>query len=312
VPDVSVIIPTRNRWPLLSTRALPSALAQEGVDHEVIVVDDGSSDETGPRLGLVDDERLSVVRRDPPNGLSRARNAGIAAARGTWLAFLDDDDVWAPGKLRSQLAVARAENADLVYAGTLAVDERGTVLHELYLPEPEVLQDQLDQACVVPAGCSNVIARAELVRAVGCFDERLSNLADWDLWIRLLRVGRAAVCRDVLVAYVLHAGNLHVVENPEGELDYLIRKHEEAAAPRHLVPDRVGYTRWVASQRSRAGLHRRAAGVYFRGAVAHRSVGDLARAVDALLGKRLSAVGRPERRVGSGLEPPDWVRGFEW
>ena len=214
MPEISIIIPTRNRGSLLASRALPSALAQEGVDQEVVVVDDGSSDDTVARLAAWDDARIRVVRVDGPHGVSIARNAGIAAARGEWLAFLDDDDVWAPTKLRTQLEVGRNENADFVYAGALAVDAQGTVIHELYLPPADELAAKLDQACVVPAGCSNVIARTEAVRRVHGFDERLANLADWDLWIRLVPIARPAACADVLVAYVLHDGNLHVVEDP--------------------------------------------------------------------------------------------------
>jgi glycosyltransferase involved in cell wall biosynthesis len=310
-PEISVVIPTRDRWPLLSTRALPAALAQVGVDHEVIVVDDGSNDDTSTHLSALSDPRLRVVGRGGAKGLSRARNAGIAAARGEWVAFLDDDDVWAPEKLRMQLDVGRASGAELVYAAAIAVDEGGTVLHELYLPEPDRLRMQLDEACVIPAGCSNVIARTERVRTVGGFDEELANLADWDLWIRLLGSGRAAVCREVLVAYMLHARNLHVVSDPERELEYLIRKHANAPEPRRVVPDRVGYSRWVASQRLRAGRPRQAAWVYLRGAVAHRAPGNVARAADALLGKRLSVMFR--RRAGTEGErrpAPPWLRDF--
>ena len=95
-PEVSVVVPTRDRWELLSTCALPSATCQEGVAIEVIVVDDGSSDGTAAGLAALDDPRVLTVRHDRPRGVSAARNSGIRAARGTWLAFLDDDDLWAP------------------------------------------------------------------------------------------------------------------------------------------------------------------------------------------------------------------------
>src|SRR4051794_9306561 len=110
-PGVTVVIPTFNRWRVLSARALPSALAQEDVDLEVVVVVDGSTDETASGLESLEDERVRVVRHARPLGLHRARNAGIAAARGEWVAFLDDDDVWAPWKLRTQLALVNEANA---------------------------------------------------------------------------------------------------------------------------------------------------------------------------------------------------------
>src|SRR5258708_17351459 len=124
--EISVVIPTRDRWPLLESRALRSALEQEDVDHEVIVVDDGSTDETSERLEGLGDPRLRAVRLNRSGGMAHARNAGIETALGTWVAFLDDDDVWSPCKLRRQLDAARSARADLVYAGAVAVDEHGS------------------------------------------------------------------------------------------------------------------------------------------------------------------------------------------
>ena len=106
-PQVSVAMPTRNRWPMLE-QALRSALGQEAVELEVIVVDEASSDGTPERLDRIGDERVSFLRHDTPRGPAAARNAAIERARGEWIAFLDDDDLWAPGKLRTQLARAAA------------------------------------------------------------------------------------------------------------------------------------------------------------------------------------------------------------
>src|SRR4051812_3505416 len=97
-PQVSIVLPTHNRTSMLQ-QALGCALDQEGVDLEVIVVDDGSSDDTPEVLGRVEDERLRVIRNERPQGVSRARNSAIERANGDWIAFLDDDDLWAPGKL---------------------------------------------------------------------------------------------------------------------------------------------------------------------------------------------------------------------
>ncbi len=103
--DVSVVIPTRNRSALL-TRTLRSALRQERVAIEVIVVDEASIDETPAVLAAVGDPRLKVLRHETPRGLSSARNHGAEQACGEWLAFLDDDDLWAPSKLWRQVTVA--------------------------------------------------------------------------------------------------------------------------------------------------------------------------------------------------------------
>jgi glycosyltransferase involved in cell wall biosynthesis len=313
-PEISVVIPTRNRFSLLTARALRSALEQQGVDHEIVVVDDGSTDGTAERLAALEEPRVRVVRRERSGGMAAARNTGIQAARGEWLALLDDDDVWSPRKLRVQLETARETGGGFVYSGSIAVDEAGHVLHTLYLPAPHELPEKLLQACVLPAGCSNVLVRTQIVRDLGGFDETLEHIADWDLWIRLCDVASGAMCDEILVAYLLHEGNMHVVSDPSPELDYLIEKHARAQPPKRISPDRVGYSRWVAGQRSRAGLHRQAARVYLREALSQRAPANVLRAVDALLAKRPSGLvrhlGGLRRRRPSPVDSPEWVRQY--
>ena len=180
-PEVTVVIPTRNRWPLLSTVALPGALRQEDVALEVIVVDDGSNDETPTGLAALEEPRLRVLRHERTLGPARARNTGSAAAAGEWLAFLDDDDLWSPRKLRAQLDTANSAGADFVYAAAIVVDARRTVLYSDPLPDPSAVASQLKTGNVIGGGGSNPIARTELVRRLGGFDEELSDFEDWDL-----------------------------------------------------------------------------------------------------------------------------------
>ena len=104
-PVVSVIIPTRNR-PTLVTRAVASALNQPGQSVEVVVVIDGPDSATVAALSVVAEPRLRVIELAERSGGARARNVGIEAARGKWVAFLDDDDEWLPHKLEKQLACA--------------------------------------------------------------------------------------------------------------------------------------------------------------------------------------------------------------
>lgn len=118
---ISVILPTCDR-PLLLARALRSVLSQEGVDFEVLLVD--SNRET-PAVAEIDElaELLSdarvrvVVPNPPPQNAAQARNAGLDAARGRWISYLDDDDEYLPGKLKRQLALAETTNANLVICG---------------------------------------------------------------------------------------------------------------------------------------------------------------------------------------------------
>jgi glycosyltransferase involved in cell wall biosynthesis len=184
---VSVVIPTRNRAKLLTTHALPSALSQRGVDVEVVVVDDGSDDDGRKALEELTNGRVRIVRHAARAGQARARNTGIEAARGEWIAFLDDDDLWSPDKLREQLDAAAAARAEFVYTGVVMVDEgRGGEVLTVLPPAPtEGLLEHLLMTNAIPAGASTVIARSSVVREVGGFDENLVQFTDWDLWIRL-------------------------------------------------------------------------------------------------------------------------------
>jgi len=282
-PQVSVIIPTSNRWPLLSSCALPSALGQLDVEHEVIVVDDGSTDETSQLLAELEEPRLRVIRHASARGVSRARNTGIAAARGDWLAFLDDDDLWSPRKLRTQLDRAIATDAAFVYAGAVAVDERRQLISGLALPDPESLKTRLGRGSAIPAGPSNVMVRADVLGRVGGFDEDLSHSADWDMWIRLARDGEAAACEDVLVARIEHRQRMLFRDRPDvtREIEDLMTKH---------YPDNArqpgGVDEWLAVEHFQLGFRRKAAWLFLRAAVRRRSLGNVPPAVGALFGER--------------------------
>lgn len=313
MPEVSVVIPSRSRWRLLSAAALPSALAQEDVDHEVIVVDDGSKDETPAELARIHDGRLRVIRHERSLGLSQARNAGIGAARGRWISFLDDDDLWAPRKLRVQLDAVQTEHASFAYAASVEIDARGHVTGEHWPPDPDTLATELRHRYPIPAGCSNVLVEADLVRRLGSFDEKLWHLQDWDLWIRLARGGVGVSIPEILVGYVIHGSNSFLGDSSHDVIDdlgYLQAKHGVGADG--LEIDTAEFTRWVAFRLLRAGQRRRAARTYLRGAVTHRTPSDLARAayafVDSPLVRRARGIpsdGRdPVAAVGAA---PPWL-----
>jgi glycosyltransferase involved in cell wall biosynthesis len=135
-PEVSVVIPTRDRWHRLS-RTLACVRRQQGVTLQIVVVDDGSADGTAERVRALGDARILVVRHERSLGLAGARNAGIRAATGDWIAFLDDDDLWSEAKLARQLRAARRARADWCYAGAAFVDERGGLLGLAEPPDPD-------------------------------------------------------------------------------------------------------------------------------------------------------------------------------
>jgi glycosyltransferase involved in cell wall biosynthesis len=309
-PEVSVVIATRDRWSLLSRHALPSALGQRGIDVEVIVVDNGSSDGTFDQLRSLVDPRVRPLRREKP-GTAAARNAGIHEARGAWIAFLDDDDLWSPDKLCVQLE--RMNGADWCYASVVVVDGSLHATDFLPAPPPAEMAERLRHGSAVPGGASNVVARADLVRSVGGFDESLQHPADWDLWVRLARVGEPAVVDDVLVATLEHQGRMFFGERRDirAEIEVVLRRAGGDDADRQSVDE------WFANELYRGGRRARAAKAYFATAARHRSPGNLPPALGALFGDRGMAVAsRLLSRFGSGTHldferrPPE--REPEW
>jgi glycosyltransferase involved in cell wall biosynthesis len=303
--EVSVVIPTRNRWALLESCALPSALSQTRVDLEVVVVDDGSTDATPGWLERLDDARVRVLRHPRSRGRAAARNTGIGAARGAWIAFLDDDDLWSPMKLRRQLDVARPADV-LVYAGVIEIDEQRNPLDKPLI-RPTTRATLLEWN-TIPAGSSTVVARTDHVRAVGGFDERLTYVEDWDLWIRLAGRGDLGVVPDVLAAYVRHgSGSRFAGRNAVDEMQYFVKKHEASG----LRIDAATFLWWVARDNRLDGRRRAAASTYFRTAVAYRRPQRVLRAVACLVeprGRRMlrAKAARSQTRIPRSHEF-DWL-----
>ena len=315
--EATVVIPTHDRWALLSRHGLPSALGQRDVDHEVVVVDDGSTDETPHRLAALDDPLLRVVTHETPRRLPAARNAGAGVARGRWLAFLDDDDVWAPGKLRAQLDAAEASGAEWAYGRAVVVDGRLQVLEDDPFPSPVELHRLLAGGNWIPGGGSNVVVRADAFSAAGGFDEELRFFEDWDLWLRLLERGLPAACDDVVMARVEHGGNMVVRDR-----DRVFEAFECVVSRRRPVTedDRRGIAEWLALEQHRAGRRAAAARLFVTTAVRHRSPGNVAAALGALFGDRgldLASRALVRLRGASHLEPrgrrpsePEWLAAY--
>jgi glycosyltransferase involved in cell wall biosynthesis len=300
----------------LSTHGLPSALGQIGVDIEVLVVDDGSTDESLEELARIDDPRLRVLRNERTPGICGARNTGISAARGEWLAFLDDDDLWSPNKLRAQLDLPGS--APWSFAAAIVVDASLSPLSALGLPNAGEIRERLKLGNVIPGGSSNVIARTELVRRLGGFDEELAASGDWGMWLRLAEDSDPAISREVLVATLDHAGRMFFGARPDfrSEAQRLFERYG-GQTPRQ----ERALLEWLASEHHRYGDYRRAAAIYLRVAYRYRSSGNLVAAAAALLGKRgihvASALLRRVRgssHITSGAPPvvavPQWLDAY--
>lgn len=314
-PEVTAVIPTRDRWMLLERRALRSALAQEDVRLEVVVVDDGSAEPAPP--SIEHDPRVRVVRHEASRGVAAARNTGIGAAGAPWVAFLDDDDLWAPRKLRGQLDRVAAEGAAFVYSDVAHVNLAGDVLTIDAAPPAAELRDLLLAGHVIPGAASNIVVRTDLLRTVGGFDDRLFILEDPDLALRLVARARAATCGEVHVAYLQHEGARHLrdIDRLLTSHDFFRIKHPDVSA--FVLENHLD---WVLSQHRRAGRKVAAARLCWTVARHERSPRWFLRGLTYLAGNRARrAVRRLKRTGGTVATAPatettqpelDWVRAY--
>jgi len=199
---VSVVIPAYNvAWCIC--RAIDSVFAQDFRRCELIVVNDGSTDDTGNVLAAYGGAVRTI---DQPNrGMSAARNAGIRSARGMYIAFLDADDWWLPGKISRQVELME-RRPELGFCSTAARVEDGDGrllnLWGCVQPNTNMLETLFAQNAAIAGGCSAVMVRSRLLDRVGLFDETLGGFEDPDLWMRLAAVSGYA-CIDETLAVIL-------------------------------------------------------------------------------------------------------------
>jgi glycosyltransferase involved in cell wall biosynthesis len=300
VPEVSVVIPTRDRRDLL-LRTLRGVLRQRDVSLEVVIVDDTSEDGTSEAVAALGDERVRVLGGHTPVGVSAARNRGIGQARGEWVAFLDDDDLWSPDKLALQLGALSRSGATAAFGAAALVDGRLEVLDVHRVEAGERVVDRILSRSTIPAGASNVVASRALVEEIGGFDETLGALADWEMWIRLALHGSFASVPEVVVAYVHHESNMSIGRWSRylAEFDAIRSKYRREREERGVELDGVGFNRWLAGEPRRGGEWRGAIGTYLGGARRFRSPGNIVRAAgvpfERVLGPRGHGGGRTER-----------------
>lgn len=201
-PLVSVYLPTHNRADLVG-RAVRSVLAQSYDRLELLVVDDGSSDET-PRViaAHLGDPRVRAMRQDVPGGACAARNRAIFEARGEFITGIDDDDEFAPDRVENLVEAFDPDSASCVYTDLVTVATRSR--QRVRFPGRADLDDMLYRNVVG----SQVLTLTERLRGIGGFDESLEAMQDYDAWIRL--VARYGPARKVSGAsylqHVEHAG----------------------------------------------------------------------------------------------------------
>ena len=204
MPSVSVVIPTFNYGRYLAS-AIESVLAQTHPPLEIIVIDDGSTDDT-PQVAAAFGERIRYVRTEN-RGVSTARNQGIELAKGQLIAFLDADDRWLPRKLERQLPLFDATPMPgMVHTGSRVFDHpTGDTLCE-FIPEP--LLDVHDLIACCSVAITSAIVPREVFAKIGGFDPALIGTEDWDLWLRIAASYQVIGGPEILVEYRSHSRSL--------------------------------------------------------------------------------------------------------
>lgn len=265
MPEVTVVLAARNqaRW---LDMAVSSVRAQTMPDWELLVVDDGSTDDSATVVARHQDDPR--IRWLPGTHRERAaaRNRGIVAARSPLVAFLDGDDVWYPEKLSRQLAVlARRPPAALCYTVARVIGADGR-------PRPERKPRRplgADPFAALARGntiiLSSVVARRDALLAVGGFDETLTVLGceDWDLWLRLARRWPVVGVEQELVGYRVHGANTPSRQLLESALLVIDRRWAEPGTARRARLSRAtarALHRWWHAARLASATHPEAIG----------------------------------------------------
>ena len=194
---VSTIIPSYNSAGTIAA-AIDSALAQEIADHEVIVVNDGSTDDTAKILAGYGDRIVAINQTNL--GSNRSRNPGIARARGEYLAFLDSDDIWLPGRLEHTCtALDRNPNAVLSFTDVIPMDPDGALGAPWVVGGAPELSDLMTRGwSIFP---SAVTMRRSVAQSCGGFPSELTNLGDCFLWMRAREMGKFIYVTEPLTIY---------------------------------------------------------------------------------------------------------------
>lgn len=234
-PTVSVLIPAYNAMEFLP-KTVSSVLTQTYQDFELIIVNDGSTDNVESWAENLSDRRVKLVSQ-PNKGLAGARNTGLESATGDYIAFIDADDIWLPTKLEKQVRLLN-DNPEigLVYSWIALIDETGK-------PQGKLRKNSacgnvwLDLTTHNIVECGSVaLVRSQCFQTVGQFDETLplSCSEDWDMWLRIAAHYSFGLIEEPLVCYRCHSNNLSSQWQPMEESFQIVLKKAFDAAPAYL------------------------------------------------------------------------------
>lgn len=198
-PLVSIVMPAYNAAKFIR-ETIASVQAQTDTDWELLVIDDGSKDETVEIVTALakEDPRIRLLQNEKNMGVAKTRNRGIELASGEYIALLDSDDLWYAEKLEKQSSLAALTGAEIIYCSYAMIDEAGKEKHAPFIvPEKTDYKKMLISSVI---SCSTVLMRAEMAKKYH-FDETFYH-EDYVLWMQMMKDGRKAYgCTEVLGAY---------------------------------------------------------------------------------------------------------------
>ncbi len=235
MPLISVVIPVYNGEKTIQ-ETIKSVLNQTFQSLELIIVNDGSNDETLKVISIIKDPRIKVFSY-PNAGLSATRNRGLAHATGEYISFIDADDLWTPDKLEAQLKVLQENpQAAVAYSWTDWIDEFGQFLRRG--TSMSVNGDVYAKILLIDfiASGSNTLIRRQALTEVGGFDESLTHSEDWDLWMRLAKRYHFAAVSSPQILYrkSSNSWSCNIAQMEEAGLQIIERAFTQA--PESLVP----------------------------------------------------------------------------
>ena len=224
-PMISVVIPSYNRAETICG-SLDSVLAQSLSDLEVIVVDDGSWDDTKERIMSYTDNRIKYYRYEPNKGACYARNYGASHSSGAYLAFQDSDDIWHKDKLKKQMEHLLKSDADFVFCGINRISEKGAKYYypvNGFDPEKEALEQLLFENRI---GTQTMLMKRQVWESVR-FDETFKRYQDWDFAIRAASTFKIAYKEEALVDSAVNISSISASVESYPALCRLLEKYRE-------------------------------------------------------------------------------------
>lgn len=237
---ISIIVPTYNRAQVIA-RSINSILTQTYENFELLILDDGSTDDTRNVIERFEDERIRYIRLKDNSGASHARNVGIQMATCEYIAFQDSDDVWLPEKLEKQMQkmVHASEKVGLVYC---RMNGKGRNGEKVVCPERWIDKEKLEGNILFLLLRENVIGtptmlfRKKCLEQAGGFNESLKCIEDWELVLRIAEFWEIEFVEDILVE--VYQSEHSVSENINGYLEarcYMISKYWKLMAQENVL-----------------------------------------------------------------------------